>query len=179
MNGQEYVPPHDIYGPVAALPDLGTLAVLSLLAAVFVWFAWWYWKKSRKRLAKIPLTPAPKPADDAATLWRRFEGLLPADEFSEVARQDFYGSLTEIARMALARRLGDSLSAATTAELQSRLRSRSPLSVDDTRELLLFLESADHVKFARQPASREDALRGKEEMGRWLAKILPRSEGSL
>lgn len=178
MNGQEFVPPHDIFGPVAAFPDLGRLAVLLLLLAVFVWFAWWYWRKSRKRLATIPLTPATQPVDDALTLWSRFEKLAPTSPFDEQARQNFYGDLTEILRSALARRVGDTLVATTTAELRERLASRSPLSVDDTRRLLRFLEDADHVKFARREASHDDALRGKEEVGRWLTKILPRAEVS-
>lgn len=178
-NGQDLVPPNDIFGPVAVFPEMGRLTVLLLLAAVFAWFAWWYWKKSRKRLAKIPLTPAPKPADDEMTIWRRFDELTPVEPFAEEHRQNFYGALTEILRSALARRLDDPLVAATTAELRVRLVVRSPLSVDDTHQLLGFLEAADHVKFARRVATRDEALHGKEEVRRWLIKILPRSGAPL
>lgn len=133
----------------------GGAGLISLLAGLI----WWMRRRSRRR-ESTPKAAPPLPEDEVALAeLRRLSERLP--ETLEEAMV-FYIELSGVARVFLGRRFGfdamDLTTSETLARLEEPIRAREP-----REEIGEFLDGCDLVKFAKYPATKDQALAAIEQ----------------
>jgi hypothetical protein len=147
-------------GPIAApwwerVPWLAVAGALAL-AALAVWA--WRLLRRRRRAPPVPAAPLPPPPDPAAELLKalavlRRRGLPDRGEFAEHAFE-----LSRIARRYLEATVGTPRPGDTTPEFVRHLESAG-LDADQVRRVAGLLRIWDRTIFARDPITRDEALR--------------------
>ena len=148
----------DVHGPLAApwwerVPWLLVLAAVLALVAIILLVRWL--RRRRPAPVRVAPTVVVSPAQQAlAALQELRARRLPQHE--RFAEHAFH--LGQILRRYLEATLGTPLPGDTTRELVARLESGG-LGSEDVRRLALLMRGWDQIKFAREPATAEEALR--------------------
>lgn len=141
MNKQAPTDIRDIKPPVEIPNGWEWLwfTLLALLVLAMVFFAWHLWKKSRSRIATVPLVPAHIRARQA--LDKALELISRPKEFCIL--------VSDTVRIYLEERFDFHAPERTTEEFLRELSVTNLLTDDQKASLGRFLESCDLVKFAK------------------------------
>ncbi|MGE0174849.1 MAG: tol-pal system YbgF family protein [Oligoflexales bacterium] len=167
-------PPHDIMGLIVFTLPTYVWVVLGVLLAVALFFLV---RKIRQILAQR--TPKARQiietlvVDPIQQLKNRLQTLDPSALRDQRTYEEFFFELSMITRQALEVKTGVAFTDMTYAELVQPLKKRSLLPVQETQNVLEFLKAADTIKFSREFTDQDNALKCKQDVGRWLEKLGP------
>lgn len=147
-------PPVAVYERDLTLVTIAGSVVGTVLAGAAIWLA--VRRVRRRRRAADLAAPAIdlRPAHEIAL--EKLRALAASPMLDATDRRPFYFALSEIAREYLGRRFGFAALDMTSSELLDAL-ARSPEAASVRGDVEAWLAVADLVKFARVPASREEA----------------------
>ena len=107
---------------------------------------------------------------------KRINSLMPSAQFEHKAQVEYYYQLSMMLREAIELRTNIRATDLTYQELKKPIESKLPVKSDVSSEVLLFLERADLIKFAEQPATLEEATHAKALVTRWTQLLTPRED---
>ena len=161
--------PHGIRGPVGIpMPWWQIMLIVLITLAVLAagWALWQWWKRYQANKPKAPRDPWD-------VLEERLTVLQPPVPFTKTAGEDFFAQLSLILREAIERRTQIPATDRTSQELRLPLRSKLPLDPSATEALLVFLDRADFIKFAKAPTDTAEAMSAHSHVQTWLKALMP------
>ena len=161
--------PHGIRGAVGIpMPwwQILLIVVVTIAVATAAWalWKWWQWYQANK--------PRP-PRDPWDLLQDRLALMQPPVPFTKQAGEDYFAQLSLILREAIERRTQIPATDRTCQELRVPLRSKLPMDAASIEALLVFLDRADFIKFAKAPTDTAEAMSSHTHVQTWLRALIP------
>jgi hypothetical protein len=166
--------PHDVRGLVPYETPwyiyAGWVLAGVLICLLVIWAIKWFERyRERKNAIKPPIDPW-------VDVKERIQSLTPDAQFEPKAQIEFYYELSMLLRECIELRTKIRATDLTYQELKKPLESKLPLKTDGVSGVLAFLERADLIKFAEQPATLAEATAAKAQVSRWASMLTPRQD---
>ncbi|MBM4253095.1 MAG: hypothetical protein FJ146_14075 [Deltaproteobacteria bacterium] len=161
--------PHGIRGPIGIpMPWWQILLIVAITLAVLAasWALWKWWQRYQARRPKAPRDPWD-------VLQERLALMQPPVPFTKQAGEDYFAQLSLILREAIERRTQIPATDRTCQELRVPLRSKLPMDAATVEALLVFLDRADFIKFAKAPTDTAEAMSAHTHVQTWLRALVP------
>jgi hypothetical protein len=134
-------------------------------------FLWRRWKKRHPvNVPQIVIHPLDRIRDKVSSM-------VPEEPFAEKVQEDYFYELSLTLREFVEELLKIPATDRTLKELRDPLRRSLPLAAERISDLLQFLDRADMVKFAKAPATIQEARRCHDDVKLWIAHMMPRNLG--
>jgi hypothetical protein len=146
-------PPVSVYERDLTLVTIAGSVVGTMIAGAAVWLLF---RKARRRRAAAAAAPALDPRAPHEIALEKLGALAESSLLQAADRRPFYFALSEIAREYLGRRFGFAALDMTSSELCDALAA-APEAAPVRGEIAAWLSAGDLVKFARVPATLEEA----------------------